>query len=74
LINNNANVTFNFVPGKTYRVRLINMSALAMFIFSIDNHTMDIIEVEGVRSFAFALFSWFLNSWKFLVFVPVAIS
>ncbi|CAO3679408.1 unnamed protein product [Umbelopsis ramanniana] len=48
LINNNANTTFNFVPGKTYRVRLINMSALAMFIFSIDNHTMDVIEVEGV--------------------------
>lgn len=24
------------------------MSALAMFYFSIDNHTMDVIEVEGV--------------------------
>ncbi|KAJ2961495.1 hypothetical protein NQZ79_g3313 [Umbelopsis isabellina] len=48
LINNNANTTFNFVPGKTYRLRLINMSALAMFFFSIDNHTMDIIEVEGI--------------------------
>jgi len=48
LINNNANTTFNFVAGKTYRLRLINMSALAMFYFSIDNHTMDVIEVEGV--------------------------
>jgi iron transport multicopper oxidase len=48
LINNNANTTFNFVPGKTYRLRLINMSALAMFFFSIDNHTMDVIEVEGI--------------------------
>ncbi|ORX68051.1 Cupredoxin [Linderina pennispora] len=34
----------DFKPGKTYRIRLINMSAQAMFHFSIDGHEMQIIE------------------------------
>ncbi|KAJ2778191.1 ferroxidase fet3 [Coemansia javaensis] len=38
----------DFVPGKTYRIRLINMSALAMFHFSIEGHQMRVIEVDGV--------------------------
>lgn len=37
-----------FAPGKTYRIRLINMSALAMFHFSIEGHKMRVIEVDGV--------------------------
>ncbi|KAJ1956455.1 ferroxidase fet3, partial [Dipsacomyces acuminosporus] len=36
-----------FEPGKTYRIRLINMSALAMFHFSIEGHRMRVIEVDG---------------------------
>ncbi|KAJ1727134.1 ferroxidase fet3 [Coemansia biformis] len=44
--NNTAKLSFE--PGKTYRIRLINMSALAMFHFSIDGHTIRIIEVDGV--------------------------
>ncbi|KAF9962943.1 ferroxidase fet3 [Mortierella alpina] len=36
------------VPGKTYRLRIINMSALAMFHFYIDGHEVEIIEVDGV--------------------------
>ncbi|KAJ2762530.1 ferroxidase fet3, partial [Coemansia nantahalensis] len=40
--------TLAFSPGKTYRLRLINMSALAMFHFSIDGHTMRVIEVDGI--------------------------
>ncbi|KAI8318680.1 hypothetical protein GQ54DRAFT_300005 [Martensiomyces pterosporus] len=40
--------TLDFEPGKTYRIRLINMSALAMFHFSIEGHTMRVIEVDGV--------------------------
>ncbi|RUP48939.1 Cupredoxin [Jimgerdemannia flammicorona] len=47
LINNNANTTFQFVPGKTYRLRIISMTALALFHFYIDGHVMDIIEVDG---------------------------
>ncbi|KAJ1903025.1 ferroxidase fet3 [Coemansia sp. S100] len=38
----------DFTPGKTYRLRLINMSALAMFHFSIEGHKMHVIEVDGV--------------------------
>ncbi|KAJ2368016.1 ferroxidase fet3 [Coemansia sp. RSA 2607] len=40
----------NFTPGKTYRLRLINMSALSMFHFSIDGHKMRVIEVDGVAT------------------------
>ncbi|KAJ1962113.1 ferroxidase fet3 [Dipsacomyces acuminosporus] len=36
-----------FRPGKTYRIRLVNMSALAMFHFSIEGHKMRVIEVDG---------------------------
>ncbi|KAF0465096.1 iron transport multicopper oxidase fet3 [Gigaspora margarita] len=39
---------FKFVQGKKYRIRIINTSAFAAFIFSIDNHPMDVIEVEGM--------------------------
>ncbi|KAG0005660.1 hypothetical protein BGZ80_004046 [Entomortierella chlamydospora] len=48
LINHMTNAKFNFVPGKTYRLRLINMSALAMFHFHIDGHEMEIIEIDGI--------------------------
>ncbi len=45
----NENATLPFQPGKTYRIRVINTSALAMFFFWIDGHDMRIIEVDGVR-------------------------
>ncbi|KAJ7041325.1 Cu-oxidase-domain-containing protein [Mycena alexandri] len=38
------------VKGKRYRFRLINMSARANFVVSIDNHTMTIIEADGVAT------------------------
>jgi iron transport multicopper oxidase len=44
----NENATLPFVPGKTYRLRIVNTSAFAMFFFWIDNHDMRIIEVDGV--------------------------
>ncbi|PWN46548.1 putative iron transport multicopper oxidase [Violaceomyces palustris] len=44
----NENATLTFEPGKTYRLRLINMSALAAFYFYISGHDMEVIEVEGV--------------------------
>ncbi|KAI8065800.1 Cupredoxin [Gongronella butleri] len=50
LINDNANSSFSFVPGKTYRMRLINMSGFATFYLNIDNHTMNIIEVDGIET------------------------
>lgn len=45
----NENATLAFEPGKTYRLRVINMSALAMFWFWVDGHDMRVIEVDGVR-------------------------
>lgn len=39
---------FTFVPGKRYRIRIINMAAFAAYEFSIDNHNMRVIEVDGV--------------------------
>lgn len=44
----NENATLPFVPGKTYRLRIINMSALSAFYFWIDGHDMRLIEVDGV--------------------------
>ncbi|KAI9256617.1 multicopper oxidase-domain-containing protein [Phascolomyces articulosus] len=38
---------YYFEPGKTYRLRLINMSGFVTFYFSIDGHDFDIIEVDG---------------------------
>lgn len=45
----NDNAALPFEPGKTYRLRVINMSALAMFWFWIDGHDLQVIEVDGVR-------------------------
>ncbi|CAG8489834.1 10839_t:CDS:2 [Diversispora eburnea] len=39
--------TYSVQKGKKYRFRLINTSSNAFFIFSIDNHPLKIIEVEG---------------------------
>jgi iron transport multicopper oxidase len=44
----NENATLPLEPGKTYRLRVINASAFAMFFFWIDGHEMRIIEVDGV--------------------------
>jgi iron transport multicopper oxidase len=44
----NENATLPFVPGRTYRLRIINTSALAAFFFWIDGHEMRIIEADGV--------------------------
>lgn len=43
----NENATLPFVPGKTYRLRIVNTSAFAAFFFRIDGHHMRIIEVDG---------------------------
>ncbi|KAL7314638.1 ferroxidase fet3 [Mucor circinelloides] len=48
LINDNYNSSFYFTPGRTYRLRVINMSGFATFYFDIDGHDLDIIEVDGI--------------------------
>lgn len=45
----NENATLPFVPGKTYRLRVINTSAFSAFFFWIDGHDMRIIEADGVK-------------------------
>lgn len=42
-----------FEPGKRYRLRFINMAAIAMFDVWIDDHEMTIIEVDGVQVYLF---------------------
>ncbi|KAJ2829009.1 ferroxidase fet3 [Coemansia erecta] len=46
----NANLTesIEFEAGKTYRIRLVSMSTFPLFEFTIDNHDLQIIEVDGV--------------------------
>ncbi|KAF8128210.1 Fet3 ferroxidase [Boletus edulis] len=43
----NENATLPFVPGRTYRLRIINTAAFAAFHFWIDGHDMHIIEADG---------------------------
>jgi len=38
---------FHFLPGRRYRLRLINTSAAAAFLFSVDEHKLQVIEVDG---------------------------
>ncbi|KAJ2315346.1 ferroxidase fet3 [Coemansia sp. RSA 2705] len=46
----NANLTgpIAFEAGKTYRIRLVSMSSFPLFEFTIDDHELQIIEVDGV--------------------------
>ncbi|TFK37385.1 laccase-4 [Crucibulum laeve] len=39
----------NVVSGKKYRFRVINISAYSGFIFSIESHSLSIIEVDGIN-------------------------
>lgn len=48
ILNDNATTSFAIAPGKTYMVRIINVSALAAFLVTFDQHKMTIIEVDGV--------------------------
>lgn len=48
LMNDQQNATIQFEPGKTYRLRFVNMAAFAMFHIWIEDHDMRVIEVDGV--------------------------
>ncbi|KAI5479835.1 laccase [Pseudohyphozyma bogoriensis] len=43
----NENSTMTFVPGKTYRLRIINAGAFAMWYVWVDGHQMRVIEADG---------------------------
>ncbi|KAJ7196962.1 laccase [Mycena pura] len=40
----------NVEHGKRYRLRVINTAAFAAFTFSIDGHTFDVIETDGIAT------------------------
>ncbi|WFD36297.1 hypothetical protein MCUN1_003176 [Malassezia cuniculi] len=44
--NKNQTQKFNFEAGKTYRLRVINMSANSYFRFSVDDHDVQIIQTD----------------------------
>jgi iron transport multicopper oxidase len=48
LINEAQNVPFSVTAGKTYLFHVINMGALAGHYLQFDQHTMTIVEVDGV--------------------------
>ena len=48
LMNDTQNLTTSIEPGKTYLFRIINMGAFAAQYFWFENHTMSIIEVDGI--------------------------
>lgn len=49
LINDSAApAKLSFEPGKTYKIRVINMAALASAMLQFDGHSMRIIEIDGI--------------------------
>lgn len=48
LMNDQTSPTFTVVTGKTYFLRVINMSGFAQFFLHIDGHNFTIIETDGV--------------------------
>lgn len=47
LLNDANQATFYFTPGKTYKILVISMAALASTFLEFDSHTMRIIGVDG---------------------------
>ncbi|KAG0306509.1 hypothetical protein BGZ98_002237 [Dissophora globulifera] len=50
------------VPNRRYRLRIVNTGAAAPFLFSIDNHTMQVIEADGVDLNPFMVDSLSINA------------
>ncbi|KAJ2159291.1 ferroxidase fet3 [Coemansia sp. RSA 552] len=44
----NLTSPMEFEPGRTYRIRLVSMMSLPLWEFAIDDHELQIIEVDGV--------------------------
>ncbi|KAJ2831159.1 ferroxidase fet3, partial [Coemansia sp. 'formosensis'] len=47
-INGNDTAPITFVPGKKYRLRVINMASTEWFKFSLPGHQLQIIEADGI--------------------------
>jgi iron transport multicopper oxidase len=48
LVNDTQNLTVKIEPGKTYMFRMINIGAFAAQYVWFENHTMRVIEVDGI--------------------------
>ncbi|KAI5780218.1 Cupredoxin [Peziza echinospora] len=48
LLNDAQDITISFEPGKTYFVRIVNMAAFAAQYLWFEDHTMQVVEVDGV--------------------------
>jgi iron transport multicopper oxidase len=48
LLNDTQNLTVSIEPGKTYLFRMVNMGAFAAQYVWFEDHTMRIVEVDGV--------------------------
>lgn len=48
LMNNTRNVTWEVQPDTTYLVRLINIGGFVSYYFYIEDHELEVIEVDGV--------------------------
>jgi len=43
-----APLTYEVIKGLTYRIRVLSAASARLFTFSIDNHTLQCIEVDGI--------------------------
>lgn len=50
LINDGKNTKYNIRPGKKYRFRIINMSALANAAVFFDAHNLKVVEIDGINT------------------------
>lgn len=48
LMNDSQNITLAVKPGKTYMVRMVNMAAFAAQYVWFEEHTMKVIEIDGI--------------------------
>ncbi|KAJ5527675.1 hypothetical protein N7513_011834 [Penicillium frequentans] len=48
LMNDTQNLTVGVEPGKTYLIHLVNVGAFASQYFWIEDHSMQIVEVDGI--------------------------
>ena len=48
LLNDTQNLTISVQPGKTYKLRIVNMAAFAPQYLWFEGHTMSIVEVDGI--------------------------
>lgn len=55
----NNEASMHFEPGKTYRIRIINMASLSMFHVWMDGHDMRVIEADGVSPISLIALSAF---------------